>query len=1101
MPPAGGTVNPQLIGQQATSTPAGQNAATPTAPTDSGSRDSGPRGRRGGRGGGRGRGRGGGAAQETHIAPRRAFGGQLTSMSEDASHEAPELSGEAPEFVPGQPVQQAARRPPKPKDTPQSRTRMASKSEAPDLTTRIHEDIDNGQYECVICSSEVVRTSRIWTCTLCWTVTHYHCTKKWFKSQMENDKQPQGAEPSWRCPGCNSKLTEDPGSYHCWCGKEINPRSTPGLPPHSCGQTCSKPRGNCPHPCGLMCHAGPCPPCTLMGPVQPCFCGKNTSQKRCVDTDYTNGFSCNEVCADLLPCGEHICPQKCHPGVCGACEVMVPSTCYCGKEHKEIPCEQRDDLLESFNYGQVKASDESDWFEGSFTCQAPCTREFDCGVHRCQKNCHSQDEEASHCPFSPDVVTHCPCGKTPLDEILSEPRQSCSDRIEYCSKRCGKTLPCGHQCPDLCHTGVCKPCWQKTDIACRCSRTTVSTLCHGVPPDEVIKPECPRVCRAVLNCGRHSCDARCCPGEKRAAKRQANRRRAAGAAQEDVEDEHICTRTCNRLLKCGKHFCQQLCHKGPCPSCLEAIFEEISCSCGRTTLYPPQPCGTQPPQCRFPCTRARSCGHPQVEHQCHPDDVECPKCPFLVEKTCICGKEVLRNQPCWFAEARCGRPCGKRLKCGTHYCKLLCHRGDCEDAGVPGSHCTQPCGKPRESCGHEDLDRCHAPFSCKEEKPCQSETFITCDCQRRKQKVKCLSTHLDPRGPHREPLKCDDECLRQKRNRQLAEALNVDPDHTDSHIPYQDATLRFFRDNTEWAQQQEREFRVFAESSAKNMRFKPMKSHQRQFLHLLAEDYGLDTESQDPEPHRHVSIFKGPRFVSAPNKTLMQCLRIRKSNAPTREAATAPAATKPAQQPYNAMLLFSPRFGLTIEEVDSALKADLANVTSSNPNLTFATSFLPTEEVLIKTTTKTTVASIASGALNSAQLEALLMALKPKLAKAAAAHGLAGGVVLCAVDAASNIVRREGTDGGSGSAGGWSTVAKGSAARPRQWAPVPAVQPKQTGFLALRKLGAKKPQPQAELQKENNKEEVKAGTWSAQTAGESSEAGPAEAEKDQVEEK
>lgn len=103
-------------------------------------------------------------------------------------------------------------------------------------------------------------------------------------------------------------------------------------------------------------------------------------------------------------------------------------------------------------------------------------------------------------------------------------------------------------------------------------------------------------------------------------------------------------------LKCGNHLCAELCHKGPCSSCLEAIFEEISCSCGRTVLQPPQPCGTRPPECRFDCTRQRSCSHPQIKHQCHEDSETCPKCPFLVDKPCICGKRTLKNQPCWFTE-------------------------------------------------------------------------------------------------------------------------------------------------------------------------------------------------------------------------------------------------------------------------------------------------------------------------------------------------------------------------------------------------------------------------------------------------------------------
>jgi transcriptional repressor NF-X1 len=334
--------------------------------------------------------------------------------------------------------------------------------------------------------------------------------------------------------------------------------------------------------------------------------------------------------------------------------------------------------------------------------------------------------------------------------------------------------------------------------------------------------------------------------------------------------------------------------------------------------------------------------------------------------------------------------------------------------------------------------------------------------------VKCLSTRINPEGPQREPLKCDDECARQKRNRQLAEALNVEPDHTDDHIPYQAVTLKLFRDNTQWAQTQEREFRVFAESNLRNMRFKPMKPYQRQFIHALAEDFGLDSESQDPEPHRHVSIFKGPRFVSAPRKTLMQCVRIAKAATPARAEAST-AASKPAVQPYNAILISRPRFGLTVEEIDLVLAADLAAAVppEHKNNLTLTTSFLPTDEVLIKATTKTTAATIASGTLNPAQVESLLAALKPKVAKAMSADGLAaGGVVLCAADPTSlHILRREGDGSGGSGAGGWSQVASRAAARPRQWAAAPVIDAKVpgTGFVALRRLGAKKQESRAEV--------------------------------------
>jgi transcriptional repressor NF-X1 len=549
-----------------------------------------------------------------------------------------------------------------------------SKSLAPDLATRIHEDIDNGQYECVICTSEVVRTSQIWTCSICWTVSHLHCVKKWYKNQSQNVEQQQQEldqhQPrSWRCPGCNSAMNEDPGPNTCWCGKEMNPKSIGGLPPHSCGQTCWKPRAKCPHPCPKLCHAGPCDPCDLMGPTETCFCGKQTSTKRCVETDYGNSWSCGEICADFLPCGEHECDRPCHPGLCGSCSVLVTSTCYCGRQTKEMPCEERGDFEESFRLRwDTNASPESEGeaestFDGCFQCDKICGRTFDCGKHNCPRLCHAQDEQPAHCPFAPDVVSHCPCGKTVISDLMASPRTSCLDDIPRCTKRCDKVLSCGHSCADACHSGDCRPCLEPVKIPCRCGRTTTSAICHT---SAEIHPQCERVCRAQMECGRHECRNICCAGEKRATERQAAKRKknANTAPVEYFEAEHVCLRVCGRQLKCGKHTCQQLCHKGVCNSCPEAIFEEISCACGRTVLQPPQPCGTQVPACRYDCTRPQACGHPVVAHNCHPDSMPCPKCPFLVDKPCACGKQVIKNKACGVEEVHCGLPCGKALKCG-----------------------------------------------------------------------------------------------------------------------------------------------------------------------------------------------------------------------------------------------------------------------------------------------------------------------------------------------------------------------------------------------------------------------------------------------------
>ncbi|KAA8576559.1 hypothetical protein EYC84_006663 [Monilinia fructicola] len=260
-----------------------------------------------------------------------------------------------------------------------------------------------------------------------------------------------------------------------------------------------------------------------------------------------------------------------------------------------------------------------------------------------------------------------------------------------------------------------------------------------------------------------------------------------------------------------------------------------------------------------------------------------------------------------------------------------------------------------------------------------------------KQAVKCLASKTSE-GNSKKTLDCNDECLKVQRNAKLAAALNIDPStHTDDHIPYSQQTLDMVRDMLKFCQTYEREFRVFAaDTSEKRLRFKPMPAHQRAFLHSLAEDYGFDSESQDPEPHRHVSIFKTPRFVSAPLKTLAQCVKF----------ATA--------EPFNAFLLSNPRFGLTIDEIHTDLSPEFANA-----NLDFDVSFLPSSEVVLR----------AKPSENwHTKVESALNAIQHGIRKKVKALELASTVVLCSVDSSLNVVRREDDHLG----GGWSQVAKGA---------------------------------------------------------------------------
>lgn len=994
-----------------------------------------------------------GATAGSHHLPGRQFGGRLTTFTEPTSVAGPSLStlsGDAPEFHPGQqqhgsrpnpsrgkgkapPVQHVARN-----NHARHQRDSTLKSTAPDIATRTHEDIANGLYECPICTSEIGRHSKVWSCKTCWTVFHLSCIKKWSTNEGSTHNQQPNRDAElppqrqWRCPGCNLPKDILPASYTCWCEKESDPRSISGIPPHSCGQTCGKPRvlpRKCPHPCELLCHAGPCPPCAHMGPTQSCFCGKNTTSRRCVDTEYETGWSCGQICGDPMSCGEHLCQQACHEGLCGACEVEVDSRCYCGKDARPLPCCDRgDEKTSKKSMADDSNSANIEQWIGSFRCSNICKRDFDCGKHQCENICHPQDAEIAHCSRSPDAVHHCPCGKTPLEEISDIRRQSCTDPIPNCNKQCLKRLACGHPCQQICHSDACMPCLLTVPISCRCGRVQTSTICHQGREEQ---PQCLRSCKATLNCGRHECGERCCPGERKASERQAVKRKlrplgAPRALENDIEAEHICTRPCGRMLKCDNHTCPELCHKGACGVCREAIFEEISCDCGKTILQPPLPCATKPPPCRFDCERPKLCGHPIVPHNCHGDDISCPKCPYLLSKPCMCGKKLLKNQPCWLKDAGCGEICGQKLKCGSHFCRKQCHRpGECERSGTA---CQQACGKPKKACGHPCEEQCHAPSVCKEDKPCQNKIFITCECQHMKQEMKCNASKISE-GNTKKSLSCDDECARLERNRKLALALNIDPAaHQDDHVPYSTETLHMFRDSPKWSQAQEREFRVFAADEAeKRLRFKPMPSHQRSFLHSLADDFGLDSESMDPEPHRHVAVFKTPRFVMAPMKTLAECVRIR-LNA---EAAAASAIEEQRRlrsnnEAYNGLLLTHPRFGLTVEEIRSDLSAHL----EATPGLAFDISFLPSEEVVIKSKPATSSTNISPFSI-----EAALKAMKPAVASTISNKRLASSCQLCTLDPSLNILRRELDP--SGTTDGWSRVAA-KAATPRS-------APKQVG--------------------------------------------------------
>ncbi|ORY50909.1 hypothetical protein BCR33DRAFT_641501, partial [Rhizoclosmatium globosum] len=261
--------------------------------------------------------------------------------------------------------------------------------------------------------------------------------------------------------------------------------------------------------------------------------------------------SCGQLCERILNCANHVCQQECHSGPCDPCTFKVEQSCTCGKCNRIVDCKTvRLDQIETYS------------------CTIHCNFKYACGQHRCEAVCHSHDEGASECPFLPSTLLKCPCGykSFTLEESL-ESRAICTDPVIVCDQICWKELKCGHACKLSCHDGPCV-CLEKQLVSCRCGATHVTATCAELPT--LSTPTCKTQCRSLKTCGRHECGRKCCPKE----------------SFDSIQDPHHCDLLCDRILKCGKHKCALDCHRGPCPPCIEASFEPVSCACGKTTLEP-----------------------------------------------------------------------------------------------------------------------------------------------------------------------------------------------------------------------------------------------------------------------------------------------------------------------------------------------------------------------------------------------------------------------------------------------------------------------------------------------------------------------------------
>lgn len=830
---------------------------------------------------------------------------------------------------------------------------------ANDLRESILKEIRSSGYTCLVCTDYITPSSKVWSCDHCFRVFDLDCIKDWALrgSSTQDDK-------SWRCPSCNHNHHKIPKGYTCWCGKSINPTLNV-LEPHSCGSACDHPLRSCSHECNLPCHPGPhMEKCTSLGPVMKCLCGKHSKQLPCILTPYDQGWMCDEVCNDILPCGTHRCKKKCHSGLCGECDEQISVRCYCGKASEVIDCHER---------MPVKSEENGVSWIGNFQCNSPCEEFFDCGIHKCEKNCHPINKDSHKCPDSPLNLIYCPCGKTKIDTILKTPRKSCLDPIPTCESICGKRLPCGHKCYWKCHEGPCSPCYRSADIECRCGFTHFSIAC--ALKTQGYTPTCTFKCNAKFNCKRHYCTKICCEfrqiafDRSKLIKKQLRKNVITTAIAESVEfeDAHTCQKECNQLLSCGKHRCKATCHPGACSPCLESSSDDLFCNCGRTIVPAPVRCGTTLPVCPYQCQRPTACGHRPEPHHCHEDDVSCPKCTMLVTKKCQCEKQnLVTNVMCYQDRVSCFKICGKKLPCGEHECKKVCHKpGDCQ------KKCIEKCLKVRK-CGHKCQQNCHFGRPCNESLPCQEHVIVTCDCGRRKQPLLCHTVtnmieeskkaHEEKAGngvefidddklfiPH---IPCDEACEKERRNRLLLDALGLNPARAkDSEVTlrmrtvesiYTPFVLNIYAKQPTWclsieeifsqllAHTIDSSFRTLSNSEIKQSHhFRPMREIQRKFVHELAESWGLFSESHDPEPHRSVFV-KLLKTSNIPDIKLKEAHEIYKKfkalekkksleRVSRQEGADKNFFDKNKDVYFNGIIIKDVFFGITVETIDAAV--------------------------------------------------------------------------------------------------------------------------------------------------------------------------------------
>lgn len=170
-----------------------------------------------------------------------------------------------------------------------------------------------------------------------------------------------------------------------------------------------------------------------------------------------------------------------------------------------------------------------------------------------------------------------------------------------------------------------------------------------------------------------------------------------------------------------------------------------------------------------------------------------------------CKKTAFGNIPCSRqGNPNCGIPCNKVIAGCGHKCNKVCHEDACF---VEGDSCKEKCNRVRAFCGHVCGFTCHGTDSCTQDRPCLAKLNLYCSCGIKKSVGICglwqgnkVQTQM---------LDCTDECARVKRNQVLANALQINVEHSvfsSSYAKslYSSTLVAFAHDHIEWVKQIEK---------------------------------------------------------------------------------------------------------------------------------------------------------------------------------------------------------------------------------------------------------------------------------------------------------